>query len=998
LRLEPLEDRRMLSGCSFDGPVLAALTTCRNWVAYTPSQREDGYNPNVGNDVSLSHLQADLQQLHDAGFRRLVTYTLDGNLGEAPRIAKQIGFEQVIAGVFWFDNAQLLREKTAVVEQWPYYDALIVGNEGLSDGRYTRQELEEEVKSLRRLTGKPVATTEVGGQYLADPTLLEVGDFTMVNIQPWFNAANDPNDPAAMAAAVAGEYQALLAARDEAFVVIKEAWWPTDGHAAATEANQSAFFAALVDSGVPFVWGEAYDQPWKTGEGSPFGTFGPTWGLFDSGGAAKQVMADRAVDIDDTYYPLDDFLTSAMTVVRTMRSSTVTGGLPINEASDADLDELARGVLDTPQAFFNPAQLGFWFTAAVGSHALRDVDADFTAGYDDAELLVELDATLDKLETIFTLPDNVYSDAQTGGKALYQVYLTPSGERVDDPQDTFANTVPLIDNTYLIVGLQVALEYLLQLDTQSLDPGVDAAHVEMLADRLTALLSEFDLSMWMLDGSLHIGAEGAADPRTGPTFDRITTETRVAPVLANSRGELTDQQLAELIDQALGATLVGAADSGSQVERTAASGAALETGVAATFLPHELTTLFGSGTLLTYPRAWSETAGGLGLPAYGPLAAATSANGFLRFGLSPAQTPTPHTDAAVVSPLGAALVAASIATPRYGPLQRATAEAWNNLTAAIQAAMDRGQLHALYGTPNVVDFGSTLVGEPPLWGFLEVAQSLTSMLNARLGGSFYFDLLKRDSAFEEAVFRYEQLLNRGEFEYDRDDSDPGVQACRDAASGGTLDGVYDFGCLTGASWHIETPGDFLGRDFYARARGDYELTVAYSNENDDTKPGDVVEVLVDGEVVDQFIAADTNDWNSFTQTAPIVLQDLSPGRHEIGFRLASTDGFGIDLDWLKLELTAADWRNPVDHNDVNGDGDVTPLDVLLVIVYINSHPNDNDLPSLPALPGFYYDTDGSGFVSPLDVLLVINQLNAESANAEGEPADEYFRTLGASQT
>ena len=295
---------------------------------------------------------------------------------QAPKIAKEVGFTHVIAGVYWYNEAQLAREKQAALAQWPYYDVLIVGNEGLQGGVcqagngrecYTRARLAEEVAYFRTHTNQPVTTTETGWQYLADTTLLDVGDFAMPNLQSWFNSANHPNDPAAMAQAVADEYAALLAARPERLVVIKETWWPTAGHAAASEANQSLFFQGLVARSVKFVWGEAYDAPWKSGEISPFGSFGPNWGLYRSDGSPKAAATALRENYSDSYYPVEVILTGAANVLRRLHRGAVTGGLPLNEATAAELNQLGNGTLVTTQSHWVPAQLGYWFTAAVGA-------------------------------------------------------------------------------------------------------------------------------------------------------------------------------------------------------------------------------------------------------------------------------------------------------------------------------------------------------------------------------------------------------------------------------------------------------------------------------------------------------------------------------------------------------------------------------------------------------------------------------------------------------
>ena len=67
--------------------------------------------------------------------------------------------------------------------------------------------------------------------------------------------------------------------------------------------------------------------------------------------------------------------------------------------------------------------------------------------------------------------------------------------------------------------------------------------------------------------------------------------------------------------------------------------------------------------------------------------------------------------------------------------------------------------------------------------------------------------------------------------------------------------------------------------------------------------------------------------------------------------------------------------NPTNALDVNGNGQVDPLDVLVIINSINSN-GVGPIPSLPVFLG-HLDTNADGRVDPLDVLIVINQLNRQ---------------------
>jgi hypothetical protein len=72
--------------------------------------------------------------------------------------------------------------------------------------------------------------------------------------------------------------------------------------------------------------------------------------------------------------------------------------------------------------------------------------------------------------------------------------------------------------------------------------------------------------------------------------------------------------------------------------------------------------------------------------------------------------------------------------------------------------------------------------------------------------------------------------------------------------------------------------------------------------------------------------------------------------------------------------------------DVDDDGEVAPLDALLIINTLNrqgARPLDGDRPRPLSAP--FYDTSRDDHVSSLDALLVINWLNRDIG--EGEPID-----------
>jgi hypothetical protein len=101
---------------------------------------------------------------------------------------------------------------------------------------------------------------------------------------------------------------------------------------------------------------------------------------------------------------------------------------------------------------------------------------------------------------------------------------------------------------------------------------------------------------------------------------------------------------------------------------------------------------------------------------------------------------------------------------------------------------------------------------------------------------------------------------------------------------------------------------------------------------------------------------------------------------------AAQDELTIDAGLLNT------WQNPRDPHDVNDDGFVTPLDVLLIVNDLNVYGFRALVvpPLAPTVPPPFLDVDKDGVAEPLDVLLVINYLNVYGAGVaagEGEAAN-----------
>ena len=76
------------------------------------------------------------------------------------------------------------------------------------------------------------------------------------------------------------------------------------------------------------------------------------------------------------------------------------------------------------------------------------------------------------------------------------------------------------------------------------------------------------------------------------------------------------------------------------------------------------------------------------------------------------------------------------------------------------------------------------------------------------------------------------------------------------------------------------------------------------------------------------------------------------------------------------------YQNPKNRFDVDDDGSVSPLDVLVLINLLNSQAPSLPVDGLPGPPA-YVDVNADNRVDPLDVLDLINNINSRG-NREGE--------------
>src|SRR3954466_10027087 len=76
-------------------------------------------------------------------------------------------------------------------------------------------------------------------------------------------------------------------------------------------------------------------------------------------------------------------------------------------------------------------------------------------------------------------------------------------------------------------------------------------------------------------------------------------------------------------------------------------------------------------------------------------------------------------------------------------------------------------------------------------------------------------------------------------------------------------------------------------------------------------------------------------------------------------------------------LSGSPWQNPLSRDDVNDDGDVTPLDLVMEINALNGGmvgqlSGHATAPTTSGSSSKFFDANGDGQLSPIDLVKVIN--------------------------
>ncbi|HWM32545.1 MAG TPA: glycosyltransferase, partial [Methyloceanibacter sp.] len=223
--------------------------------------------------------------------RAIRTYSSTQGLELVPGLASEYGLRVTLGA--WLDtyteerNEKEIESVIALAKSHRNVDGVIVGNETIYrsqalDTKEAVKKLIANIQRVKREVAVPVSTAEVWDIWLEHPELASTVDFLAVHILPYWEGM-----PGTAAVDHAMDvYKRLREAFPGKRIVIAEFGWPSAGlnrNAAVpgrlVQAEVIRDFLSRADAlGIDYSIIEAFDQPWKTNEGS----VGPYWGIFNA--------------------------------------------------------------------------------------------------------------------------------------------------------------------------------------------------------------------------------------------------------------------------------------------------------------------------------------------------------------------------------------------------------------------------------------------------------------------------------------------------------------------------------------------------------------------------------------------------------------------------------------------------------------------------------------------------------------------------------------------
>ena len=248
----------------------------------------------------IDEIEARIERIADVT-KNIRTYSVLAELAAVPEIAARHGLTVTLGAWVGKDEARNRLEMdaaVAVAHQNRNIRSIVVGNETILRQERTVDELIAHLREMKKRVKVPITTGETWDIWMKYPELVKEVDFIAAHILPYWE-----EKPAEIALRYAFDrYEDLRRAYPGKRIVIAEFGWPSRGYnrnSATPHLYSQAdiirgFLAEAHQRGIYYNIIEAFDQPWKTAEGS----VGPYWGLFTDKGAPKFKMIGRVASAE----------------------------------------------------------------------------------------------------------------------------------------------------------------------------------------------------------------------------------------------------------------------------------------------------------------------------------------------------------------------------------------------------------------------------------------------------------------------------------------------------------------------------------------------------------------------------------------------------------------------------------------------------------------------------------------------------------------------------
>ena len=213
------------------------------------------------------------------------TYTVEGTLGDIPRLAAPYDLEVMLGA--WVDGDKPksdaeVEKLIQIARSNPDVKQVIVGNEVLLTGILPEDQLIAYLDHVRGSVRQWVGTAETWNTWMLHPELVKHVDFMGVHMLPYWEGV----DVDQAVDYIDERMHDLERAYPDKPIIIDEVGWPsygrTRGSAVASSANEAMFLRRFLARAEERQWTsrvmEAFDQPWKE---QTEGAVGAYWGVWD---------------------------------------------------------------------------------------------------------------------------------------------------------------------------------------------------------------------------------------------------------------------------------------------------------------------------------------------------------------------------------------------------------------------------------------------------------------------------------------------------------------------------------------------------------------------------------------------------------------------------------------------------------------------------------------------------------------------------------------------